>query len=34
MEAVEYIEHYGLVYRKDDKVTPVTEICSWNTKEN
>lgn len=40
MEGIEYIEHYGLVYRGikgangntlEDKVT---EICSWNTSEN
>ena len=24
MEAVEYIEHYGLIYRKDEKTKPVT----------
>jgi hypothetical protein len=24
MEAVEYIEHYGLVYRADEKVKPIT----------
>ena len=34
MESVEYIEHYGLVYRKDEKSQPVTEISSWNTSEN
>lgn len=34
MEAVEYIEHYGLVYRTDEKAKPVSEICSWNTQQN
>jgi hypothetical protein len=24
MEAVEYIEHYGLIYRKDENTKPVT----------
>lgn len=34
MEEVEYIEHYGLVYRKDDKEKTVSEVCSWNTEDN
>lgn len=34
MEMVEYIEHYGLVYRSDEKAKPITEICSWNSNEN
>lgn len=34
MESVEYIEHYGLVYRANEKAKPVTEISSWNTPIN
>ena len=34
MEGVEYIEHYGLVYRKGEHDEKVTEICSWNTSTN
>ena len=34
MECVEYIEHYGLVYRKSQNEKPVLEISSWNTVVN
>ena len=34
MESIEYIEHYGLVYRASENAKPVTEICSWNTTKN
>lgn len=33
MECVEYIEHYGLIYRKD-KDDPINELCSWNSMES
>lgn len=34
MEIIEYIEHYGLIYRSNEKAKPVTEISSWNAAEN
>lgn len=34
LEIVEYIEHYGLVYREDIDKKEVNEISSWNSEEN
>lgn len=33
MEATEYIEHYGLIYRESGD-SQALEICSWNTVHN
>jgi alkane 1-monooxygenase len=34
LEVIEYIEHYGLVYRSDKDEEGVAEVCSWNADEN
>lgn len=34
MESIEYIEHYGLVYRQNNNDQPVLEISSWNASTN
>ena len=34
MEAIEYVEHYGLRYRDESDDSQPTEMCSWNTTEN
>lgn len=34
MQAVEYIEHYGLVYRENVDEKQINEISSWNSEEN
>ena len=30
LETIEYIEHYGLIYRQDVDKKEVNEISSWN----
>ena len=30
LEFIEYIEHYGLIYRDDKDEDQITELCSWN----
>ena len=34
LELIEYIEHYGLIYRSGKDEGKVEEICSWNAEEN
>lgn len=33
-EAIEYIEHYGLICRESKDDDKVSEICSWNSEKN
>ena len=34
LENIEYIEHYGLIYRKDADEKKILEVSSWNSDEN
>lgn len=34
LEQIEYIEHYGLIYRNDKDKKEINELSSWNTDVN